>query len=683
MAWRGVVSNYNTKIAALPLLCFPTPMAASNKQVALTSSSAYAPPLNLKVPVFLQKLYKIVSEPDTNDVICWSDAGDSFFVLDHERLAKEHLGIWFKHNKFASFVRQLNMYGFHKIPHLQQGALKSSADTERPQFYHPDFVRGQEDRLILIERKKQTASNSKEQQGVVDFPAVAPTPVSQPQTDPATGQALDIHAIVNGIAAIRRHQANISTELNELKRSNQLLWRESMEARNRHQKQQDVLNRIVKFLAGVFGQRSTTPGPKEQERGPSPHSVVRSSRLMIGDKKRESFPRVEVVEVQDEEAASSAPAESPRPFASIETPASTTSPSSPDGTEISAFSVPTPHVDIAMSLPNSEAPATPLIDASASPSVNNSVISTQPRYPGPDVPEGLPPFSPTHSPSIGDQFQAALNYLTPADLQQLFASLNGQSFPDSLDFSSLQQAPQSDQPPPSSPTQSLTPFNFGSLSPTSPLPQLPPQSITGISDSDGLISLDEPYMEHWRQMSDIDKDVAKCDTRLDSFMHDLHDLGLDPSFLANTPANEVDGGEIDTSVLDSTALLPSPGINIANSTTNEELFNSFLNTIPSPVQPKEDDNVNRSVNMESLGDGSDGPPTSAMDMGSSTSQLGESPAPLSVTTPSESVGPSMNTRAQKRKSDSGMEVMKLQLPNPKTKRRKDSQLHLSSSCCIV
>lgn len=76
-----------------------------------------------------------------------------------------------------------------------------------------------------------------------------------------------------------------------------------MEARNRHQKQQDVLNRIVKFLAGVFGQRTTTPGPKEKERGPSPHSVVRSSRLLIEDKKRENIPRVGIIEVQDEEAS--------------------------------------------------------------------------------------------------------------------------------------------------------------------------------------------------------------------------------------------------------------------------------------------------------------------------------------------------------------------------------------------
>lgn len=198
------------------------------------------------------------------------------------------------------------MYGFHKIPHLQQGVLKSDSDAERSQFAHPDFHRDQEDRLIFIERKKQAASNGKAEQGIVDFPTVPAQPVTQAPTDPSTGQALDIHAIVSGIAAIRRHQSNISTELNELKRSNQMLWQESMDARSRHQKQQDTINRIVKFLAGVFGQHGTSsPGGKDQERGPSPHSVLRSSRLMIEDKKRDNnVPKVGIVEVQDEEAAS-------------------------------------------------------------------------------------------------------------------------------------------------------------------------------------------------------------------------------------------------------------------------------------------------------------------------------------------------------------------------------------------
>ncbi|KAJ3869406.1 hypothetical protein EV359DRAFT_29938 [Lentinula novae-zelandiae] len=253
--------------------------------------------MNPKIPGFLQKLYTLVSDPETDDVICWSESGDSFFVLDPTRLATERLGAFFKHNKFASFVRQLNMYGFHKIPHLQQGALRSSSEAEYSQFAHPDFHRGQEDRLILIERKKQTTMHPKE----------------QGTTDHSTDQALDIHAIINGIAAIRRHQVNLSSELNELKNSNQLLWQESMEARSRHQKQQDTLNSIIKFLAGVFGHQAANSGTKEKERGgSSSHSVVRGSRLMIEDKKRDLATRVGIVEVQDEEAGSPASrAESP------------------------------------------------------------------------------------------------------------------------------------------------------------------------------------------------------------------------------------------------------------------------------------------------------------------------------------------------------------------------------------
>ncbi|KAJ3535080.1 hypothetical protein NMY22_g6642 [Coprinellus aureogranulatus] len=229
---------------------------ATDQQMTVARTAKSLPPAQISkstrqvVPAFLQKLYEMVNDPKNHDLIRWSEAGDSFFVLDHERFAHDVLGRWFKHRNFSSFVRQLNMYGFHKIPHLQQGVLKSDTETEFWNFAHAHFHRGQPDMLCLIQRKK-TANQS-----TIDESLEVPTPTASSST--TQGQLVDIQAIVSGIAAIKRHQTTISSELQELKRSNQLLWQDSMNARAKYQKQQDTINRIVKFLAGVFGTAAHT-----------------------------------------------------------------------------------------------------------------------------------------------------------------------------------------------------------------------------------------------------------------------------------------------------------------------------------------------------------------------------------------------------------------------------------------
>ena len=73
----------------------------------------------------------------------WSDAGDSFIVVDTERFMKL-LPQYFKTCNYASFVRQLNMYDFHKVKSMKN----------HQEFKHPYFTRGRMQDLALIKRKK-------------------------------------------------------------------------------------------------------------------------------------------------------------------------------------------------------------------------------------------------------------------------------------------------------------------------------------------------------------------------------------------------------------------------------------------------------------------------------------------------------------------------------------------------
>ena len=48
-------------------------------------------------------------------VVSWGPHGDCFVVKDMNEFTKSILPRMFKHSNFASFVRQLNKYDFHKV----------------------------------------------------------------------------------------------------------------------------------------------------------------------------------------------------------------------------------------------------------------------------------------------------------------------------------------------------------------------------------------------------------------------------------------------------------------------------------------------------------------------------------------------------------------------------------------
>ena len=95
---------------------------------------------------FIQKLYKMVDDPATAAIVDWTANGTAFQILQMEPFVQEQLPLYFKHANLSSLVRQLNTYGFSKV------------DNVGWVFAHPDFRRGELERLADIQRKNSSTT---------------------------------------------------------------------------------------------------------------------------------------------------------------------------------------------------------------------------------------------------------------------------------------------------------------------------------------------------------------------------------------------------------------------------------------------------------------------------------------------------------------------------------------------
>ncbi|KAI1897489.1 hypothetical protein AGOR_G00083800 [Albula goreensis] len=179
---------------------------------------------NSNVPAFLTKLWTLVEDSDTNEFICWSQEGNSFLVLDEQRFAKEILPKFFKHNNMASFVRQLNMYGFRKVMHIDTGIVKQERDGP-VEFQHPFFKHGQDDLLENIKRK-----------------------VSSARPEDSKIRQEDLSKILLSVQNIHGKQESMDSRLATLKRENEALWREVSDLRQKHTNQQQVIKKLIQFI---------------------------------------------------------------------------------------------------------------------------------------------------------------------------------------------------------------------------------------------------------------------------------------------------------------------------------------------------------------------------------------------------------------------------------------------------
>lgn len=65
---------------------------------------------------FLVKIYDILNNRTYQNIIKWINQGKAFEILNPPTFMNEILPAYFKHKNLSSFIRQLNMYDFHKQP---------------------------------------------------------------------------------------------------------------------------------------------------------------------------------------------------------------------------------------------------------------------------------------------------------------------------------------------------------------------------------------------------------------------------------------------------------------------------------------------------------------------------------------------------------------------------------------
>ncbi|KAK5166207.1 Heat shock transcription factor [Saxophila tyrrhenica] len=223
------------------------------------------------IPPFIQKLSSFLDSNHT-DLIRWSDDGKSFIVLDEDEFARTLIPELFKHNNYASFVRQLNMYGFHKTINITDGSLRQSEKARKglkpPSMYsHRFFQRNRPKLLWLINKpggkstaKRKRDGTIKEQYDSDDERQYSPVPESRIQELGAPSNTLDLAQLPrNEIAAVRSElqklqsqQKFISQMITQLKDQNDQFYRQASAFQALHDRHENSINAILTFLATFY-----------------------------------------------------------------------------------------------------------------------------------------------------------------------------------------------------------------------------------------------------------------------------------------------------------------------------------------------------------------------------------------------------------------------------------------------
>lgn len=208
-------------------------------------------------------------------------------VLDEDEFAKTLIPELFKHNNYASFVRQLNMYGFHKRVGLSDNSMKASERKNKSpsEYYNPFFKRGHPNLLWLINKPKggnakngrgkkvkeedQDESDEDGRDGIEQTygqPYVnnmqGPTRAISAAPESGPLQRREMAVVQKELADIQKNQAAISHAIARLRKDHNQLYQQAVAFQTLHDRHESSINAILTFLATVYNRSLDGQGPQ-------------------------------------------------------------------------------------------------------------------------------------------------------------------------------------------------------------------------------------------------------------------------------------------------------------------------------------------------------------------------------------------------------------------------------------
>jgi len=189
-----------------------------------------ARPLVDPTSTFIKKTYELLEDKKFLDIVDWNQEGTAIVIKKPLEFSQKVLPSYFKHNNITSFVRQLNMYNFHK---------RRTQDYDHV-YYHDLFKRGKKHMLKEIKRKNQDNALAHIQKAIENLEAMQNGQKSETPVGSYENQLLKR---LNKDAFVRI--SSLENKVKDLTIQNQALWNQIA-----HQNQKEDL--LVSFMANFM-----------------------------------------------------------------------------------------------------------------------------------------------------------------------------------------------------------------------------------------------------------------------------------------------------------------------------------------------------------------------------------------------------------------------------------------------